>query len=59
MKANWTTANENGDEVVRHYPFTTEGFMIACAHANLNGLAVWQSFDGEPRYLMEHAPRQN
>jgi len=43
---------ETGLEIVRHYPFTGQGFDAAASLAVLRGYDVWQSFDGVPRYLL-------
>ena len=39
-------------EIVRHYPFTADGFDAAANLARLRGYNIWQSFDGAPRYLL-------
>lgn len=49
---NWTVATNDGNEVVRHYIFNQDGFDAAANHAAKFNYEVWQSFDGEPRYLM-------
>jgi hypothetical protein len=41
------------DQVVRQYPFNDQGFSDACNHAHNYGYEVWESFDGDIRYLMQ------
>lgn len=52
---NWTVASESGDEIVRHYAYTDVGEADAYNHAIRFGYAVWESHDGEPRYLIRRA----
>lgn len=53
MRDAWTVAVNDGDEVVRHYPFNETGFLAAATHAKMHNYEMWQSFDGKPRYLMQ------
>jgi hypothetical protein len=47
---NWSVVLN--DEVVRHYPFDQTGHDTAYNHARKFNYELWQSFNGEPRYLM-------
>lgn len=47
---NWTVVSQ--DQVVKHYSFDDQGYRQAASHASKYGYEVWQSFNGDPYYLM-------
>jgi hypothetical protein len=51
----YTVATHNGNEVARHYPRTDDGLKQAYSHASAFHYEIWESIDGEPRYLIRTA----
>jgi len=48
---NHTVAVNDGEEIVKHYPFTDEGYLQAYHHAKKFGYELWESYHGQPIYL--------